>query len=501
MALNQYTKCCSPTDYSGPFLGSVTMVLGIILSLLAGIFDPGAGVLGLILTAIAFCRWWLYGRLVCLGGNRCAIGLALGVYTAHNQTGLGKFDTDFGVQLLFPPSKLSDSIQDVGTTNAVQGFLVRDQSADATNPQQPQLAQMMQNYDNLGFTGEPEPLSDLVSQGALSQAQVTALGLKSPGDFASWQAGNFYLPGSTICDSNGMIQVATVQGVSGNNEPKWSEKVGGITVDNFTQWKCEGGLPVGTLEVEFEGSGMWDLYNALLAASVPATAAAAVCAIPVFGWIACLVLILISLAIIGIGMGIALNDQEDPQSDPAIGTIHPGKDILFILGTWIYDSFHSGWNELHPVLHCQKIGEVNPNDMATGNPWATPVPLVFNGNCTTNGTAVTRVDGNQFNHLKPGETISIGGTDFTIATVVDGNSLTLTASAGITPGPTPWNAVAPVSLDDPKLVSDVVQVFCGLATDANSPGTIAAQSNLENGWTIHPVVDGCTPRETTPVIA
>jgi hypothetical protein len=41
-------------------------------------------------------------------------------------------------------------------------------------------------------------------------------------------------------------------------------------------------------------------------------------------------------------------------------------DVLVVMGRWIYDSAHSGWNELHPVLHCQKIDRVPPADLAAG---------------------------------------------------------------------------------------------------------------------------------------
>jgi hypothetical protein len=503
MAYAQYTKCCSPNDYSGPYLWSAAMWAAAISAILVGIVDPGAGVLILIAGLIGYCRWWLYGRLVCMGGNRCLIGLALGVYNQNNQTGVGKFDTDFGVNLLLPPSKLYETIQEAGISNTVQGYLLRDQSTlDApVNPAQAQILSMMQSHDNLGFTGEPEPVSDLLDQGVLSQAEVSALGLKGAGDYPGWQAGNFYLPGSTIVDSNGLLQTATVQGVSGNNEPHWSEKVGGTTDDNYTKWKCDGGLPVATIEVEFEGAGVWDLYQFLLAAVPIAGAAAVVCAIPVIGWVACAILCLIALAIVGIGTGVALGATTTPSdADPAIGTIHPGQDVLFVFGTWIYDSAHTGWNELHPVLHCQKIGTVTHADLATGNPWKTPVLVTFSGTCTTNGAAVTRVLGNQFTNLKTGGVIFIGGNKFTIASVASSDALTLTVSAGVTPGPTPWNAQAPATFDDPRHLSEVLNNFCGLATDANSPGTIATQSNPENGWVVHPSVDGCTPAAPPPRI-
>jgi len=33
-----------------------------------------------------------------------------------------------------------------------------------------------------------------------------------------------------------------------------------------------------------------------------------------------------------------------------------GADILYVEGTWTYDTDHEGWNELHPIKHVQRIG-------------------------------------------------------------------------------------------------------------------------------------------------
>lgn len=33
-----------------------------------------------------------------------------------------------------------------------------------------------------------------------------------------------------------------------------------------------------------------------------------------------------------------------------------GADILVVKGSWVYDSAHEGWNEIHPIKHCQTIG-------------------------------------------------------------------------------------------------------------------------------------------------
>ena len=91
-----------------------------------------------------------------------------------------------------------------------------------------------------------------------------------------------------VKDSNNCVQVCTPysEGLSGGSAPNWSETVGGLTMDNAIQWSCAGAPGAGTLECEFEGAGVWDLYQALLVALPVAVAAASVCAIPFFGWIA-----------------------------------------------------------------------------------------------------------------------------------------------------------------------------------------------------------------------
>jgi hypothetical protein len=438
MAFAQYTKCVAPTGYSGPFLGSAAFWAALAASIIAGVFDPGAGVLGLLLTGIAYCRWWLYGRLVCLGGNHCVIGLALGVYNQTNQSGIGKFDTDYGVQVLLAPSLLSDSINEVGTTNSVQGFLVQDQrAASPPNPFQAAMISMYSNYSNLGFTGEPESFEDLTGtvgvgsgQGVLSAAQATAIGLQPTPP--AWQANNFYVPGALVVDGNGCLETCTTysEGLSGGTAPPWSETVGGLTMDNAIQWSCGGAPGAGTMEVEFEGAGVWDLYQSLLAAVPLAATAAVVCAIPVIGWVVCAILILIVLAIVAVGAVIGLNDTATPAGDdPSIGVIHPGVDILFVLGTWILDSAHTGWNELHPVLACQKIGTVPNKDLISGNPWASQPEF-----------------------------------------------------------------------RNPARLKFRIDSLCGLTTEANDPATVNNQQQPQNQWTLHPTVDGCTPAPAPPNI-
>lgn len=87
------------------------------------------------------------------------------------------------------------------------------------------------------------------------------------------------------------------------------------------------------------------------------------CAIPVIGWIACAVALILAGLIALIGTIIALNDTGHPSDVNAeLTELHTndatgrGADLLVIKGTWVYDSLHDGWNEIHPILQAQRIG-------------------------------------------------------------------------------------------------------------------------------------------------
>ena len=41
-----------------------------------------------------------------------------------------------------------------------------------------------------------------------------------------------------------------------------------------------------------------------------------------------------------------------------------GRAVVVITGSWIYDSGHDGWNEIHPVTACQVIGRLTDEGWA-----------------------------------------------------------------------------------------------------------------------------------------
>jgi hypothetical protein len=447
---NQYTKCVEPANYSGPFLGTTAFWVALTASIaaaLAGIFvDPGLVPLGFILMGIAYCRWFLYGRLVCLGGNKCLIGLALEIDTQQDQgSRLAKLDTDISINILLAPSPFIGDpnwLADVPATNDIQGYLIVDQS-----PVNSALEAL-----HLPFSGEPERSFNLVNHdgtSVLTTAQANALNLPTPDN---WQPNWLYPVGWQILDSNDNLQNCTSNTHSQPtlvSPPNWATAIGGISLDGFGQlveWTCAGPIPkVSTLEVEFEGKGVWDLYLALLVAAglaaagtiVGAAASLApllpiICGIPVIGWIACiliasaylisLILGAAALAAAGTGLLIGWSDTSaESQVTSQVGVIHPGSDVLFVMGTWILDSGHQGWNELHPVLFAQIIDQVSQADLLNGTPW---------------------------------------------------QNLPQYSEA---------------------ILNATLQGWCGLATTATAQGTIELQGLPQNQWTIHPLVDGCAP--------
>jgi hypothetical protein len=268
VAYVQYTKCVAPGDHTGLAPGLIATAIGVVFALVSGAIFAALSI-GAMTALVLYCRWWLFDRLVCLGGDRCAVGLLVATHPPSKKSGFDAFDTDYSIDLLLAPSKSGDD--DKTVLGGFQGELIR--------------------------------------------------------------------------------QPATV---SGHNWP-WKGEFADVPVV----------LPVGTtpsirkmpiLHAEFEGGGVWVLYHFALAALAVVIAGTVLCMIPIIGWIACAIAALIALALVGIGALAALNDTGSPTDvDPTLDDLHSYKDVLLVRGTWVYDSAHEGWNEIHPIKHCQRI--------------------------------------------------------------------------------------------------------------------------------------------------
>jgi hypothetical protein len=134
------------------------------------------------------------------------------------------------------------------------------------------------------------------------------------------------------------------------------------------------------LHCEVEGAGIADYQKWLqvtLAAAIGALVAQAVVSlIPVIGPIIAAILALLAWLLSLLGFYASENDQaSQPQGpgDQPLPLTPPGTasgapaSVVGVIGTWVYDSVHDGWNEIHPVKSIQAVGTMAPS--LDGYPW------------------------------------------------------------------------------------------------------------------------------------
>jgi hypothetical protein len=127
MAYRQYTQCVAPADHVGIAPTIVAIVAAALGALSVAAIAGALAVAAILLAVIAYCRWWLYDRLVCLGGDRCAIGMLLTVEPPENKSGLDRFDTDYSINLVLAPHRVGDSRTAI-ETDGIQGHLIAEQA-------------------------------------------------------------------------------------------------------------------------------------------------------------------------------------------------------------------------------------------------------------------------------------------------------------------------------------------------------------------------------------
>jgi hypothetical protein len=111
MAFKQFTKCEKPgnfIDLSGTAIGwrniFILLASGLFVSwFLIVIVNATATVAAIVffVLAVAYLHWWLNGRLICLGGEQCLIGVITSLGPADPIQKGG--DNDFSMYLLLPP--------------------------------------------------------------------------------------------------------------------------------------------------------------------------------------------------------------------------------------------------------------------------------------------------------------------------------------------------------------------------------------------------------------
>jgi hypothetical protein len=285
MDYKQYTSCVEAKSHStmNQYIQATiqALVAGGIGALIVGAAAMPwclliVGEIMAIMWLLGYCHWWLEDRLVCLGGDRVAIGMLVSVEPPQNKTGLDRLDTDYSLNLLLPPNPIGAD-QATVEASVPYGELVKEQTST--------------KGAGLPFTGEQatEPAS----------GKVTAI-----------------------------------------------------------------------LHAEFEGAGVSDtLLGAQIALAIAVAALIACLAIPgPIGAIIAAILAILALLAALIGGAVGLGDTGSPGDvNPSLGDLHTndpgtmvGADLLVVMGRWVYDAGHNnqgrGWNELHPIKLCERIG-------------------------------------------------------------------------------------------------------------------------------------------------
>jgi hypothetical protein len=387
----QYTKCVKPANKVYPLGLAPHWILaaGALAALLAGGGLTPYTAIPMLLLVIAYCWWWLNDRLICLDGDKCAIGLLGSVEPPESKSGFDAFDTDYSINLVLAPHSIQELPSGYPASVPPPGPL-----QDATAYYRKEFRKALHRQ-----------IADDGIQGGLIKEQ------------ASTSADGW--------DFEGYITPVAGRQVKHEHQP--------------------------FLHCEFEGGGIYLLDKAAKAALALASVAAVVCAIPFLGWIVCAAISAAAMIVALIGVVAALNDKGKPSViDPAHPGIHTGRDILFVQGTWVYDSAHEGWNEIHPIKDCRLLGYAT---YITGDTvdWDRAIAkfMIMTGKWKAGPDP-----------LKPEDKVE--------------------KSSG-SPTPTDWK--------------DWVEAECRASRDASSGLTIANQSKPEHKWEVHPAIDGCAPEE------
>jgi hypothetical protein len=401
MAYRQYTKCYEHTAGDEPFnesdlagtvlaLGGVAL-LGAILSFAFGFFALGGVFMGVGYagTIAEIARKWLYHRLVCLGTEpKCAVGV---VQSNPTISDFGEFDNDEFFDLRLMPHRPND---DYKSDNTAYKSGNPGPSLDGKTELQPENDVYLDGFQ--GQTLMRPSIADLPYK-----LDRSKLHCEAEGNF--WQA---------------MLDFAALLG-----------------------------LAVGV------GSGLGALGGAALGGAIGCF----------FGPIGCLIGAIIG-AILGallggaagafIGAEIAFHsdpgDVEDANvGDASLGPISEGDKVV-VYGIHVYDGFHEGWHEIHPLM---KVIKLHPDSEASGYTEWDP---------DFNDPAKLPMD-------------------------LPGMPATIT---GLTVDDMKKGLASKKFFDRAVWLRDT---WCGLLTESVGSTTAGLQATEEHRWTIHPNVDGCEP--------
>jgi hypothetical protein len=292
MPARQFTHCVKSEDYEVLDI-SAEKVVGIIGLLIPGFGTPFA--IGAVLWAAQeICQFITGGKLICLGGDRCAIGRVAHIEPIGFEKKLEEtIDDDFSLNIVLAPQLLGgfvghsrDANLGIGRSGP-QGDLIKEQ-AGMGQPYEPAGPGSHFNGYTRAFTSFPydDPSTHPI---LVDPFEVPVLHVECEGSRIH-----------DVCD-------ALMKGVAPS---PFLEKVCSLKIF---------GIPIGRFICTVES-----LAKAPLILTAVAKA-----------W----------LAAKGGDIGDVLEGG---------GTIEVG-DYVVVTGRWVWDGGHSGWNELHPLKRIQKV--------------------------------------------------------------------------------------------------------------------------------------------------
>jgi hypothetical protein len=288
MAAPEYTTCVDRKDYKDPGFPS-----GNVFTTIGGVIAQGGFDL-----LLKICDYLLHGKLVCLGGDQCAIGRVASFETVDDKSGFDKIDNDFSINLALCPDPLS-------------GLQVGE-------------AQRIDNY-NMAVANK---------QGWLIEEKKD---MPDPREGSPDQKPSPKYAGT-------FVKIHTILSLS-NPIP---EKIANES-DSDT-WH----LPVFHTEIEGDRAE----YVCAVANAIWGPIHRTVCRIPWIGGFLCTIITILAapflaaaLALLAAAWVAGSNDNRDFDG----GGDLKADDLVLIRGRWVYDASHQGWNELHAVKHIQKI--------------------------------------------------------------------------------------------------------------------------------------------------
>jgi hypothetical protein len=390
--------------------GPVGAVVGLLVGFFGGVTVGVASAIG------EASDRWLNHRLVCLGGPKCAIG---SVRTEPEVAGLGEFDNDQYFDLSLMPHRAD---KDPGDKLYQYKQPSDNYKSDLPGIIDSTVQQNLTNYPCNDIYTDPAGCqgSELMKPSIADlpyDTMRTFLHVEAEGDFwarmadLAWWLG--LLAGLLAAATAGATVAGAVAGAA----------IGCAIGSIFGPIGCFIGAIIGAILVGLAAGG-----------------AAA--------WLSSLILKAILQAIFDADPG----DVEDANvGDTPLGPLHEG-DKVAVYGEHVYDGFHEGWHEIHPLMAIQRIGNESPYYLQWDPEYPNPAD-VFPDDLTWMPSYPKPITG-------------LTGMD-----VIQG-------------------------LDSDKFRDRAIALrerWCGLLSEAFDAAIATNQQGLGELWTIHPNIDGCLP--------